>query len=152
MVSKTKEDSSSLSTPAMPRKYISADTIEIDRAARRRWYAENTEHAKAKIVARRNALRAWFQAYRATLCCSACPESDPDCLDFHHVESRAKDSGVTNAIQNGWSIERVKREIAKCVILCGMMAQTPQEGIRPRLAPLSSRSQGSGPVKTSKDE
>lgn len=48
--------------------------------------------------------------------CSICPESAPECLDFHHLESQEKDNAVSMMLHLG--IERVQREINKCIILC----------------------------------
>ena len=37
-------------------------------------------------------------------------------LQFHHVG--AKDLDVSSAVSGGWSLDRLKKEINKCVILC----------------------------------
>lgn len=50
--------------------------------------------------------------------CSRCPESHPACIDWHHIDPNEKEIAVSQAIRLGWSIERIKAEIAKCVPLC----------------------------------
>lgn len=50
--------------------------------------------------------------------CILCPEKDICCLDFHHVNPEEKDLSICRAKQNGWSNERMLREIRKCVVLC----------------------------------
>lgn len=102
----------------MPRTFSTPETIAADRAYRRQWYARNADYAKARVVERRKALKAWLVSHRSDLACSVCGESDPDCLDFHHVDPAQKDANIAHAIHAGWSIERMKREIAKCIIFC----------------------------------
>ena len=102
----------------MPRSVHTPETREADRAYRRKWYAANAEHAKGKVVERRRALRDWFRAHRETLKCERCPESDPDCLDFHHLDPKEKETNVATACRAGWSIPHLQAEMAKCIVLC----------------------------------
>lgn len=46
--------------------------------------------------------------------CAKCDESEPACLDFHHVGD--KDRTVSSMM--GMSDTRLRDEIAKCVVLC----------------------------------
>jgi len=48
--------------------------------------------------------------------CASCGESNNDCLQFHHVDPTQKDRSITQ--MSGYSLARIKAEIAKCVILC----------------------------------
>jgi hypothetical protein len=56
----------------------------------------------------------WFKVYKATLQCGHCGESDPRCLDFHHRNPTEKVFNVSRQR----TIEALKKEIAKCDILC----------------------------------
>jgi hypothetical protein len=95
-----------------------ARDIEKVRAARRRWYERNAEKAKKKTVDRKHELRAWLSSVKSDLKCSGCPETHIACLDFHHENPEEKDLCVSTAIQNGWSKERIMKEIEKCIVLC----------------------------------
>ena len=46
--------------------------------------------------------------------CIICGESDPCCLDFHHL----KDKEFDLAHSKEFSLDRIKKEIEKCIILC----------------------------------
>jgi hypothetical protein len=48
--------------------------------------------------------------------CEKCGESDPVVLDFHHHHS--KDLTVSKMVAGAYSLERIKREVAKCSVLC----------------------------------
>ena len=50
--------------------------------------------------------------------CCRCGEDHPACLDFHHKDSSKKIIEVSKAVRNGWSLDKIKREIKKCIILC----------------------------------
>jgi len=91
---------------------------EKRRECRRRWYANNKESEKAHINRRKNEIRNWFIDYKSKLKCSKCREDHPATLDFHHKNSKEKEFNVTFMSYFGYSIERIKKEIAKCIILC----------------------------------
>jgi hypothetical protein len=88
------------------------------REYRRKWYANNKQAAKAAVKQRKEEIRLWFNEYKATLKCSYCSEKDPACLDFHHIDPAEKAINVPWAVDWGWSVERIKREIDKCIVLC----------------------------------
>lgn len=46
--------------------------------------------------------------------CILCLENEPMCLDFHHLYG--KDKNISS--MRGMNDDRVKAEIAKCVVLC----------------------------------
>ena len=49
--------------------------------------------------------------------CCKCGESDPACLDFHHVGDD-KEREVAIAARLGWSVEHLQLEMDKCIIVC----------------------------------
>lgn len=102
----------------MPRTVHTDETREADRRYRREWYARNADHAKGRVIERRGLLKAWMREHRSNIVCSRCLETDPACMDFHHLDPAAKEMSVANAVQNGWSISRLRAEIAKCIVLC----------------------------------
>jgi len=61
---------------------------------------------------------AWFNGLKCTLTCSKCPESDPSCLVFHHVDPTVKRATVASMVRSKSSKQEILDEIAKCVVLC----------------------------------
>jgi hypothetical protein len=49
--------------------------------------------------------------------CSVCGERDPVCLDFHHV-SGSKDFSLGDVMRGRYSVERIKAELRKCIVVC----------------------------------
>lgn len=60
----------------------------------------------------------WLQELKAKSCCQHCPENHPGCLDFHHREGQEKENCVSILVHSGYSLRRIKEEVAKCIILC----------------------------------
>ncbi len=85
---------------------------------RRKWYAENSKSEKAHVVRRRKEIKAWLDDYRSKLKCTKCHEDHPATLDFHHRNRKEKEFGVTHLAHYGYSITKIKKEMAKCIILC----------------------------------
>ena len=54
--------------------------------------------------------------YKETHPCVKCGETDWVVLQFHHIGG--KDINIANAVNIGWGLERIKKEISKCVIMC----------------------------------
>jgi hypothetical protein len=84
----------------------------------RRWRARNKDRDNKRIRARQQHIQEWLRTSKATLTCICCPECHPACLEFHHRDPKQKDIDVSRAARNGWSIERIKKEIAKCDVMC----------------------------------
>lgn len=49
--------------------------------------------------------------------CSICGESDYACLDFHHRDPDTKDFAMSH-IHKRAGVDKIKAEIAKCIVLC----------------------------------
>ena len=47
-----------------------------------------------------------------------CGESDPVCLDFHHIDGDKEIELSKAAIKWGWSDPRLISELKKCIVLC----------------------------------
>lgn len=91
---------------------------EYQKSYHKKWYKQNKEERKAKIRQRRDEIAKWFEEYKSKLKCETCPENHPATLDFHHIDPKQKDLKVSRALINGWSKERILKEIAKCKVLC----------------------------------
>ena len=88
----------------------------------RQWYADPVNRAKQKENSARNKVlainrnRDFVNQYKKTHPCEECGESRFYCLDFHHLRDKEKE--VATGVTIGWSIERLKKEIEKCRLLC----------------------------------
>lgn len=49
--------------------------------------------------------------------CERCPETEPACLDFHHVTG-TKEFTIARGRSTNVSEPRLRAEIAKCIVLC----------------------------------
>lgn len=90
----------------------------------KKWY-QNPENALQKKVdakvwrkkiKERN--REFFENYRKTHPCEKCGENHISCLDFHHKNKELKDREVSLMVHKGMSLERIMKEIEKCMVLC----------------------------------
>ena len=88
------------------------------RKYRRDWYYRNREHAISKINERIDLLKKWMKEYKSGLKCEKCGMSNPLCLVFHHKNPKEKETNLSQAAHNGWSIQRILKEIQKCEVLC----------------------------------
>ncbi len=91
---------------------------EANRKAQARYYKNNPEYYKKRAKERKFRLREELYEFKKTLSCSRCPEDDVDCLDFHHSDPSTKEIPIARATTQGWSMKRIKEEIAKCEVLC----------------------------------
>jgi hypothetical protein len=96
----------------------SVEVREKLRRYRRDWYARNKETAKVSVHERRELMRAWYRSKKDVLSCVKCGEDHNATLEFHHTDPSEKEISVADAINRGWSIERIETEMAKCVVLC----------------------------------
>lgn len=94
------------------------DNQDKMRLYRREWYARNKVHARSKVMERRATLKIWLRNLKQYLACSKCGENHFSCLEFHHQNPKIKDKPVSATISDGWSKERILREIEKCIVLC----------------------------------
>jgi len=90
---------------------------EKRREYRRKWYSKNKKSEKEHIVRRKKEIRKWFLEFRSKLKCTKCGENHPATLDFHHKKG-IKENNITYMVYYGYSIERIKKEMEKCVVLC----------------------------------
>lgn len=81
------------------------------------WYKSNKSHHLKNVSARKRSLREQYIEWKLTLSCSTCTETNPACLDLHHVEDTTKDFNISMEVSNRGLTGMVK-ELAKCVCLC----------------------------------
>ncbi len=93
-------------------------TLDLARKSRREWYHRNAEHAKSVVTERKKLIREWMTEFKSHLSCNKCGENHPATIEFHHKDPKDKDIELSKVANNGWSIERIQKEIAKCEVLC----------------------------------
>lgn len=73
-------------------------------------YADSAKKYKRKCTDGINQIKSKYT------CCN-CKESDPSCLDFHHVDETEKDFEISKLI-SGKNIDFLLEELPKCVVIC----------------------------------
>jgi hypothetical protein len=85
------------------------------------WYYANRQHHIQNVginsKAYRDEARQYILEYLQEHPCVNCGESDPVVLEFHHVGE--KEAEIAVMVGRGWSLEKIKAEVEKCVVLCG---------------------------------
>lgn len=91
---------------------------ECKKLYQRRYYERNKVifRDQAEFSRRRN--KQFVTELKNGLVCCVCGETHPACLQFHHRDPSEKVANISDAINQGWSIERIKSEIEKCDIVC----------------------------------
>lgn len=83
------------------------------------WRARNRDHLRAQDSARnaekKREVRAYVRAAKSRPCMDCGGVFDPICMDFDHRPGEVK---LYNVAQLNSSIPAVKREIAKCDLVC----------------------------------
>lgn len=97
---------------------MSANNPKYQKKYGRKHYLRNLTKYKTKATAKRKANVEFVETLKKNLKCSRCQESDSRCIDFHHCDPKKKVMTVSRAASNGWSVERILKEIAKCIPLC----------------------------------
>ena len=70
----------------------------------------------ARSSVRRRDNRAYVNQIKSQATCRHCGSTQN--LVFHHVDGSTKEYGVAELVHSGYTINRIKKEIAKCIILC----------------------------------
>jgi len=122
-------------------KYKGQDYREYMRNYQRNWHQRNKAQRIARALKRKEQLRAFYNQLKESLECSICGENHPATLQFHHRDPQKKDFNLSEAVRQGYSAERIQKEIAKCSVLCanchaklhyewaGKNKKLPQEGL-----------------------
>lgn len=88
----------------------------------KQWYAKNKEAhvvrtTKVKKETREKVL-SFLWDYFITHPCVHCGETDPIVLEFDHIDKDQKEFGIHFLVKNGNSLDKIKKEISKCRVLC----------------------------------
>lgn len=86
------------------------------------WYKKNRKkHIKNASQARARHVKETYQytnAFKEQQGCTNCKENHIACLEFHHKDASIKEFEISWAIKAGYGLERIKKEISKCIVLC----------------------------------
>jgi hypothetical protein len=75
-------------------------------------------------------LIAWVDAFKQQRGCRLCEESDPSCLDCQPVDPATKTSEISKLIQKLVTVEVLKKELEKCVVICSNCHRKHQSRLR----------------------
>ena len=94
---------------------------DCNKAACRAWHAKNKGSYKKKRKEqwklRRRAAIEFVLAVKSKPCADCSRTFHPVAMDFDHVKGR-KVSEISTLLRCGHSLERIKKEIAKCEVVC----------------------------------
>lgn len=107
------------------------------RIAKAAWYKRHQSLTKSRMQLRRKELKAYIAQAKSSPCIDCNKEYHHSLMDFDHV-SGEKIDGVTNLASRTLSLDKVKKEIAKCELVCCMCHRIrtwnrlyPEDKIRP---------------------
>ena len=94
---------------------------EKRKAYRKAQYEKNKELEKAQVSARREANRKYINEIKGNPCVRCGGIFTPSAMDFHHIDPNTKankDNKSNGAINPSWTIEKIKAEVEKCILVC----------------------------------
>jgi hypothetical protein len=99
-------------------RYQSEEWKEYQRTYQRSWHQRHKAKRLARIYEKKTATYEYVQHIKSQLRCTDCSEQHPATLQFHHLDAQDKQFNVADAVRNGISLDRIKKEISKCIVLC----------------------------------
>jgi transcription elongation factor Elf1 len=99
-------------------KYKTETYREYIRSYQRSWHQRHKARRLARIYERKKRLWEFYNQLKATSECARCGENHLATLEFHHRDPQKKEFNLAQAVANGYSIEKIKKEVAKCTVLC----------------------------------
>ena len=115
---KSQKRSCRICASARVKRLYEADLVgnrEKNKQHMQEWRVANRERDRKNWTELRRKKKEWLDQQKVS--CTSCNESDPTCLDFHHVDASKKDANLSEAIAR-WSIRRMQQELVKCIVLC----------------------------------
>jgi hypothetical protein len=99
-------------------RYQSEKWKEYHRTYHRSWHQRNREKRLARMYERKAAIYQHVQNVKRQLCCVDCGQRHPATLQFHHLNSENKVFNISDAARRGTSLDRIQKEMQKCIVLC----------------------------------
>lgn len=92
-------------------------------------YERNKQDYINRAKERRAQIKSWFREQKDRPC-QDCEVSYPHyVMDFDHRDPEKKVIGPAKMIRDGWSIERMEAEIAKCDVVCSNCHRERTHGV-----------------------
>jgi len=82
------------------------------------WHQNNKDKRRKYNLATKLKLKQYIIDIKSVQGCKLCGFSHPAALDFHHRDPMGKEFAVAVAIRNGYGLNKIKTEIAKCDLIC----------------------------------
>ena len=99
-------------------RYQSEEWKEYQRTYQRSWHQRHRGKRLARMYERKAAIHDYIQNMKNQLHCVDCSQRHPATLHFHHLNSEDKVFSISYAANRGFSLDRIKKEIDKCIVLC----------------------------------
>lgn len=84
----------------------------------RNFYQRHRTERLAVQYERKQAIWDFYQSLKQGASCELCGENHPAVLQFHHRDPKSKALSVSEAAHRGWSLDKIRKEVAKCEVLC----------------------------------
>jgi hypothetical protein len=78
------------------------------------WHGENRDKVNANWTRKYATARGLILLIKERGDCAVCHESEPVCLDFHHIDPSTKTMEISGAV----SVKRIASEAKKCALIC----------------------------------
>lgn len=99
-------------------KYQTEEYRQYMRDYQRDWHQRHKLKRIASMHERRERLREFYKQIKRNSACAQCGENHPATLQFHHCNPAEKDFNLAEILKDGYGLEKIKREIEKCIVLC----------------------------------
>ncbi|MEO6890205.1 MAG: hypothetical protein ABI456_12695 [Ktedonobacteraceae bacterium] len=99
-------------------RYQSEEYKEYQRNYQRSWHQRHKAKRLARMYERKAAIHNYIQNMKNQLHCVDCGQRHPATLHFHHQNSEDKVFNIADAAYKGFSLDRIEKEIEKCIVLC----------------------------------
>lgn len=96
----------------------SSECRDCHQGLRRSYYVRFTRKEMDRARANKTRIRLLIRTLKGTMKCARCPEDHPATFHFHHLDPTKKEFTIGSAVEFGFGMERILREIAKCETLC----------------------------------
>jgi 5-methylcytosine-specific restriction endonuclease McrA len=94
----------------------------------KRNYQQRAEYLKKAVTARRKRLKAMAIEYKGGKCIFCGYGKCNDALDFHHINSREKEFGLSvRGLTRSW--KKISKELDKCILVCANCHRELHAGI-----------------------
>lgn len=91
---------------------------EYQKEYQARWHQDHRTERLAEVARRKSEVYWYIQDIKNTWACADCGVRHPAVLQFHHRNREEKVFNISDAARNKLSLDTLKKEISKCIVLC----------------------------------